>query len=94
MPQSIGYDLKGSAEHTAFILRIDMTRMNDGLYYIRNNKQRLDYMTNWNGLYRSWTGTEGRHQSHKKLSPTPSSERLVIILIIKASEMHYFSSLF
>jgi hypothetical protein len=83
MLQSIGYDLKGSAEHTAFILRIDMIRMNAGLYYIRNKKQRLDYKTNKNSPYQSWTGTAGRNQSHKKPSPAPSSEELVIILIIK-----------
>ena len=51
-------------------------------------------MTNWNGPYQGWTGTGGRNQSHKKVSPLPSSEQLMIILIIKANEMHYFSSLF
>jgi hypothetical protein len=66
------------AEHTAFTLRIEMMRMDDGLYNIENNKQRSDNMTNWNGPYQSWTITAGRQHGHKKLLPGPSSEQLVI----------------
>ena len=51
-----------SADHTAFTLRIDIIRKNDGLYKIKYYMQRLDYMTNWNSPHQSWTRTGVRTQ--------------------------------
>jgi hypothetical protein len=60
----------------------------------KNNKERLGYMTNWNGPYQSWTETGGKNHGHGKLSPAPLSKQLVIILTVKANKMHFLSSLF
>jgi len=73
MTHSIGYDFQSFSSIHCLYLEDRYDKNEWWTIQYKNS----NYMTNWNGPYQSWTGTGRRNKSHKKLSPTPSSEQLV-----------------